>query len=334
MLDSNPTETNEAYQPAVLEQLVGQQKVLSVLRTHLNAYWNDRAAGRNPLPGDYMFCGMPGTGKTQVAYVLSKELAVPMTVITADSLGNAQSCHRMLMELPEDSILFIDEIHSISRFPVSETILLKALAERKICLGGSKNTKPTIVDLPRFSCIAATTDPWSLHPALVQRFFVLNFDFYNPEDLAEIARRRAKAMGIAVEPGVLEELAVRAKETPRVCLSLLRACHKTARSENTDTITPAHVVKTMQQLCVDDMGLDSLERRYLELLREGGGCVRLHVLALRLGLPARTLTRMVEPFLVRQGLVCTTDRGRELTPKGLEHLNRATQGPTDDCTIS
>lgn len=289
--ETNQTDLND-HQPQVLEQLVGQQKVMAVLRTHLDAYWNDRAAGRNPTLGHMLYAGPPGVGKTQVANVLARELAVPITVVTADGIGTAQVCHRTLMEIEQDSILFIDEIHSLSRFPVAESILLKALAENKICLGGGRTAKPTTIELPRFTCIGATTDPWSLHPATVQRFTVLNFDFYTVEELTEIARRRAKSMQIECETGVLEALAVRAKQTPRICLALLKASHKTARSENTDAVTLAHVGKTMEQMGVDELGLDSIERRYLGLLTEAGGCLRLNVLALRLGLPARTLTRM------------------------------------------
>jgi Holliday junction DNA helicase RuvB len=321
-----PESSDTAYGPCVLEQLVGQQQVLSVLRTHLDAYWNDRAAGRNPVLTHYLFAGPPGSGKTQVAHILAKELAVPLVTVTADALSTAQNIHRILMELEPDSILFIDEVHSLCRYPVPETILLKALAENKVCLGGSRGGKPATIELPRFCCIAATTDPWSLHPATRQRFFTLNFGFYSNDELTEIARRRAKAMSIEYEPGVLDELAKRAKETPRICLALLKACHKTARSQNTDAITMLHVKRTMEQLAIDDMGLDALERKYLDLLVDGGGCVRLNVLALRLGLPARTLTRLVEPFLFRQGLVCTSERGRELTLKGSDYLKKQTQG--------
>jgi Holliday junction DNA helicase RuvB len=303
-----------------LNHLVGQSKVLSVLRTHLDAFWNDRSAGRNASLSDLLFLGPPGTGKTQTASVLASELAVPITVVTADALNTAAACCRTLIELEPESILFIDEIHSISRFPVSEGILLKALAERKVCLGGAYSKKPTTIELPRCCIIGATTDPFMLHPALVQRFTVLNFDFYSHEELTEIARRRAKAMNVELEDGVLDELAKRAKETPRICLALLKACHKYARSLNADKITMEHVGKTMEQLQVDELGLDGLERKYLQLLHEGGGCVRLNVLALRLGLPVRTLTRMVEPFIVKQGLTCTTERGRELTPKGIDYL--------------
>lgn len=324
MSDNVPSESSD-IQPAILEHLVGQQKVISVLRTHLNAYWNDSAAGRNPKLSHLLFCGPAGTGKTEMANVLAKELFLPLVVVTADALSSSQSCCRTLMELEEGSILFIDEIHSLSRFAVAETILLKALAEGKVCLGGGRTGKPTIVELPRFCCIGATTDPWSLHPAYIQRCTVLHFDFYTMEELTEIARRRTQALAIQYEPGVLEELAKRAKDTPRIVLALLSGCHKMARSLNADIISLAHVAATMHQLGVDDIGLDQQEQRYLRILANAGGCLRLNVLAMRLGVPVRTITRMVEPFLVRQGLVCTSDRGRELTTKGTEYLKGTAQ---------
>ena len=323
MNNNDHTGANDiACQPVVLEQLVGQKQVISVLQTHLSAFWNDRAAGRNPVMNHYLFSGPPGSGKTQVACILAKELAVPLTTVTADALGTAQSTHRILLELEPDSILFVDEIHSLSRYQVAETILLKALAENRVCLGGGRCGKPTTIDLPKFCCIGATTDPWSLSPATIQRFFVLHFGFYSIEELTEIARRRARAMHIECETGVLEELARRAKETPRICLALLRACHKTARSQNTDGITVKHVQQTMTQMGVDELGLDALERRYLGLISEAGGCCRLRVLALRLGLPARSLTHLVEPYLMRQGLISSAEAGRELTPKGVEYLRK------------
>ena len=308
-----------AYQPCVLEQLVGQRKVVSILRTYLDAYWNDRAAGRDPTLPHLGFYGPPGTGKTQVASVLAKELAVPMIVVTGDNLAKTQNVYSLLMELEKDSILFIDEIHSLSAHPATQTILLKALAEGKISLsGGSYQRKPVTVDLPRFVCIGATTDPHSLHPAFLQRFVQISFSFYSVAELSELARQRASAMRLEVEPGVFDELGRRAKQTPRICLALLAACHKVARAEDGDVITMAHVAKAMDLLEVDDAGLDALERKYLSILL--GGPVRLNVIASRMGLPVRTLTRIVEPFLVREGLICTGEKGRELTGKGLDYL--------------
>lgn len=308
-----------AFQPCVLEQLVGQRKVVSILRTYLDAYWNDRAAGRDPSLPHMVYCGPSGCGKTQVANVLAKELAVPMTVVTGDNIAKTQNVYPLLMELEKDSILFIDEIHSLSSYPATQTILLKALAEGKISLSGSSfSKKPVVVDLPRFVCIGATTDPWSLHPAFLQRFVPIHFSFYSVEELAELARQRASAMRLEVEPGVFDELAKRAKQTPRICLALLAACHKVARAEDGDVITMDHVAKAMDLLQVDDAGLDALERRYLTILL--GGPVRLNVIASRMGLPVKTLTRIVEGFLVRQGLICTTERGRELTPAGWDYL--------------
>ena len=316
----NIYQETDNYQASILEHLVGQRGVISVLRTHLNACWNDRLVGRNPSLSHMLYAGPSGTGKTQTAYVLARELAVPITVVTADALRTSQSCHQTLMGLETDSILFIDEVHAISRFPVSETILLKALAENKVCLGNTRSEKPTIVELPRFTCICATTDPWSLHPAFIQRFTVLNFDFYSVEELTEIVRRKARSMKIECEAGVLEALALKGKQTPRICLSLFAAAHKTARSENTDTITMAHLEKTMVQRGIDELGLDVVEQKYLQLLADAGGIIRLHLLSMQLGLPARTLTKIIEPFLVRQGLIISSDKGRELTPAGMEYI--------------
>lgn len=316
MSESNETPENEVenssenYQASIFEHLVGQKNVIAVLRTHLDAYWNDRMAGRKPRLTHMLFCGPSGTGKTQAAYVLAQEIAVPITVVTADALRTAQSCYAALMDLEDDAILFIDEVHAIKRFPVSETILLKALAEGRVSLG----------KLPRFTCIAATTDPWSLHAAFLQRFTILNFEFYTVAELAEIARRTARTKHINCEAGVLDALARRGKQTPRTCLALLDACHKTARSENTDTVTLAHVETTMSQLNIDELGLDSVERRYLQLLSDAGGCIRLHQLAMRMGLPVPSLQKIIEPFLVRQGLIAATDRGRELTRAGHAYI--------------
>jgi Holliday junction DNA helicase RuvB len=320
-MTDTPTSDINAFQPCVLEQLVGQRNVISVLRTYLDAYWNDKMAGRDPTLPHMLYCGPSGCGKTQVANVLAKELAVPMTVVTGENLAKSETVYQTLMGLEKDSILFIDEIHSLARYPAAETILLKALAEGKVCLsGGVFQKKPVIVDLPRFVCIGATTDPWSLHPATVSRFTQLQFDFYTIEELAELARQRASAMRLEVEPGVFSAVAQRAKQTPRTCLALLLACHKTARSENSDLIRMDHVVKAMDLLQIDELGLDNLERRYLSILQAAGGPIRLNVIAARLGLPVRTVSRMIESFLVRQELICTTEHGRQLTPKGMDYL--------------
>ena len=118
----------------------------------------------------------------------------------------------------------------------------------------------------------------------------------------------------------MDQFAGGRSQTPRICLSLFAACYKTARSENTDTLTMAHLEKTMVQRGIDELGLDVVEQKYLQLLADAGGIIRLHLLSMQLGLPARTLTKIIEPFLVRQGLIISSDKGRELTPAGMEYI--------------
>jgi len=254
------------------------------------------------------------------ANIIKEELATDMVEITGDSLTNNQSLNKLILSLEDDQILFIDEIHLLHRSLLGT--MLTALSQQKVCIRrDSSGKKPITIETPRFWCIGATTDPWTLPNPLRQRFTVLNFEYYSESELVKLLTQRSRAMGLEVEGGVLEALAKRGKETPRICISHLRACHRTARSENDSVVRLEHVHKTMQMLQIDDLGLDATERGYMRELSKAGNTVRLNVVASKLGLPTRTVSQIVEPYLLRRDLIEKHANGRMLTRKGIQHLD-------------
>jgi Holliday junction DNA helicase RuvB len=226
----------------------------------------------------------------------------------------------MLLE-SEGGILFIDEIHSLSF--AAQLDLLKAIEQKKIYLGAGANGegRPNEITLGNFTLLAATTEEYGILPPLMDRFkLILRFDFYSDDDLAHIVSQRVKALGWKVQEGLIEEIARRAKQTPRIALRLLESCWRTARAMNSDIITAEHFQRTVRLEQLDSLGCDSAEQSYLRFLKDSDGKARLNVLASRLGLPTRTVEGL-EQFLIRQNLIDKDENGqRVLTPKGRQHL--------------
>jgi Holliday junction DNA helicase RuvB len=157
----------------------------------------------------------------------------------------------------------------------------------------------------------------------------LRFNYYSADEMVKLIDQRARLLHWEVAPEVLPLLAGRGRGVPRVGLRLLEACRRTARAEGATTITPQHFERTMRLEGIDHLGLDELERRYLTYLAEAGSAVRVGVLAARLGLPMPTVSDVIEDYLIREGLVLRTECGRELTPRGLQHIRRGATAPAD-----
>jgi Holliday junction DNA helicase RuvB len=176
--------------------------------------------------------------------------------------------------------------------------------------------------LKPFCLLAATTDEWALTRPLIDRFrLILRFDFYSIDDLTTLIDRRARSAAIAIEPGVAEMIAARAKGTPRIGLRLLDACVRTMQAEAGNTVSAAVFERTCQLEQIDALGLDLVEQKYLRLLKSAAdGTLRVNVIASCLGLPRATLERAVEPFLIRERLIEKLDAGRCLTDRGWSHL--------------
>ena len=299
-----------------LNHVVGQQRAVTVLRTALDAYWHDRSksGGKEAFP-HLLMCGPGGTGKTLLTELIAKELCTECHVELAQNIGNIGQMQGLLMMLESEHILLIDEIHELSE--TVQVSLYRAIEERKLFLGG--NRKP--VTLPPFTLIGATTDEYLLTPSMRDRFkILLRLQHYSLDEMAMLIDQRAKRLGWEIDAVSVTHLAARSRGVPRLAVRLLESAKRVASSKGMDRIEPKHVDEMLTIEGIDSLGFDPVEQRYLMLLKESQGPVRLNVLATHLGLPKQTI-EMFERDFIRLGLITKGDKGRALTPKGIEHLN-------------
>jgi Holliday junction DNA helicase RuvB len=299
-----------------LNHVVGQKQAVTVLRTALDAYWHDRSrsGGEEAFP-HLLMCGPGGTGKTLLTELIATELCTKCHVELAQNIGNIGQMQGLLMMLEPEQILLIDEIHELSE--TVQVSLYRAIEERKLFLGG--NRKP--VTLPPFTLIGATTDEYLLTPSMRDRFkILLRLQHYSNDEMAMLVDQRAKRLGWEIDAVSVTHLAARSRGVPRLAVRLLESAKRVASSKGLDRIEPKHVEEMLTIEGIDSLGFDPVEQRYLSLLKESQGPVRLNVLATHLGLPKQTI-EMFERDFIRIGLITKGDKGRALTPKGVEHLN-------------
>jgi Holliday junction DNA helicase RuvB len=320
MSENNYSSVNDAA-PVLLQRLHGQKKTVGTLQMHLNAYWNDRQAGKNPSFGPVGLFGPPGVGKTLVAHALHSELGNTKFVeVIGESLDHKDGLYATLMELDENSTFFVDEAQGLCRS--AQHILLKVLAERKLSVPSKFKKKDYQIDLPPFVSLFASTHEYTLQPALRSRIRIYaRMNWYSPEDLARIIQQRAEALHWRYEDvAIFQQIADRAKKSPRLGLRLLETCYHVARSQEAEIITPDHVQEAFRLSDVNAQGLDALERSYLQALLESDK-LRLNVIAARLGLPTKTIQDVVEPYLLQEGYISKDGSERILLEKGKKHIN-------------
>ncbi len=298
-----------------LNHVVGQSRAVTVLRTALDAYWHDRSKnGANESFPHLLMCGPGGTGKTLLSELIAQELCTECHVELAQNIGNIGQMQGLLMMLEPEHILLIDEIHELSE--TVQVSLYRALEERKLFLGG--NRKP--VTLPPFTLIGATTDEYLLTTSMRDRFkILLRLQHYSQDEVSLLINQRAKRLSWDIDTVSVTQLAARSRGVPRLAVRLLESAKRVASSKGLDRIEPMHVEEMLVIEGVDSLGFDPVEQRYLILLKESGGPVRLNVLATHLGLPRQTV-EMFERDFIRLGLITKGDKGRALTPKGIEHV--------------
>ena len=315
MNEKQKTEINDV-QPSSLRHIVGQDGVKSVVSVAIDACQMDSRRFDHAL-----LVGPPGLGKTAIAQVLAAELAADYFEVLGQSIKHPSDLNSVLLAATSGSVVFIDEAHELKT--EFQTALYLALDKRKIILSGGSRAggTPQILPLADFALLLASTDEHCLLQPLRDRMrLLLRFTYYSVEELTTILLQRSRALSWDIHEELLPQIAERSRGTPRLALRILQACRRVARSEGETTITSDHFDRACVLDQIDELGLGATEQQYLEALAEGNS--RLNVLSSILGLPSRTVSTVIEPFLIRVGLVVKDDTGRrQLSGKGREHLS-------------
>lgn len=307
-----------SLRPRRLDEFIGQSKLKENLAVFL------KAAMQRGEPLDHLLLyGPPGLGKTTIAHIVAAEMDVPVHVTSGPAIERPGDLVGILTNLDPSAVLFVDEIHRLSR-PVEE-ILYPAMEDGKvdILIGKGPAARSIRLDLPRFTVIGATTRQGLLTGPLRDRFgIVAHFQFYDHDALFEIVTRSAGILGYAIDRDGAFEIARRSRGTPRIANRLLRRVRDFAQVDGHETIELGSVRRALEALEVDEIGLDRIDRTILTLIVEkfGGGPVGLETIAASTGEDAGTIEDVYEPFLLQQGLIQRTPRGRVVTGHGYRHL--------------
>jgi Holliday junction DNA helicase RuvB len=304
--------------PRKLDEFVGQAELKDRLGIILEA-----ARRRGQACDHLLFAGPPGLGKTTLAGIVATELDVALHVTSGPALDRAGDVAAILTRLDEGDVLFIDEIHRLSR--AVEEVLYPAMEDFQldIVLGKGPAARSIRLDLPRFSLVGATTRTGLITGPLRDRFgLVARLDYYADDDLEAIVVRAAEILGVEIDTEGSREIARRARGTPRIANRLLRRVRDYAEVRGTGTVDRTTAHDGLAMFGVDDLGLDKLDRAILSSIAErfGGGPVGLSTLAISVGEPTETVEDVYEPFLIQQGLLMRTPRGRVVTPAAWAHL--------------
>ena len=311
---------DRSLRPTRFGDFVGQDRIKDNLAVFIQA-----ARERNEALDHALFCGPPGLGKTTLANIIAHEMGVGIKSTSGPVLERAGDLAAILTNLQPGDVLFIDEIHRLNR--VVEEVLYPAMEDFQldIIIGQGPSARSIKLDLPRFTLVGATTRTGLLTSPLRDRFGIIDrLNFYSPEDLRKILGRSAGILQIAIEPSAAEQIALRSRGTPRIANRLLRRVRDFAQISGAETISDRAVLDAMQRLEVDAKGFDEMDRRLLLAIIDkfGGGPVGLETLAAALGEEKDTLEDVYEPFLIQEGYLDRTPRGRQATAAAYEHFGR------------
>jgi Holliday junction DNA helicase RuvB len=307
--------------PRRLAEFDGQPEISEHLAIILEA-----AARRGQAADHLLFAGPPGLGKTTLAHIVAAELGVRLHITSGPAIERAGDLAALLTNLDEGDVLFIDEIHRLAR--AVEEVLYPAMEDFQldIVLGKGPAARSIRLDLPRFTLVGATTRTGLITGPLRDRFgLVARLEYYEPADLETIVVRAAGILGVQVDVDGASEIARRARGTPRIANRLLRRTRDFAEVRGNGIVDGATAREGLLVFGVDERGLDKVDRAVLSALCErfGGGPVGLKTLAIAVGEPEETVEDVYEPFLIQQGLLMRTHRGRVATPAAWLHLGVA-----------
>jgi holliday junction DNA helicase RuvB len=312
---------DSSLRPQRLAEFVGQQQARSNLAVFIEA-----AKARKEALDHVLFVGPPGLGKTTLAQIVARELGVNFRATSGPVIAKAGDLAALLTNLEDRDVLFIDEIHRLN--PAVEEILYPAMEDFQLDLiiGEGPAARSVKIDLAKFTLVGATTRAGLLTNPLRDRFGIpVRLNFYSEAELEQIVNRGARVLGIGMTADGANEIARRARGTPRIAGRLLRRVRDFALVAGANSVDRAAADRALVQLEVDAAGLDAMDRRYLVNIAEnyGGGPVGIETIAAALSEPRDAIEEIIEPFLIQKGFIQRTPRGRLLTSNAFRHLGLA-----------
>jgi Holliday junction DNA helicase RuvB len=316
--DQRPDDADPSLRPLNLVEFVGQAAARANLKVFVEA-----ARGRGEALDHVLLVGPPGLGKTTLAQIIARELGVNFRSTSGPVLAKAGDLAAQLTNLEERDVLFIDEIHRLN--PAVEEVLYPAMEDFQLDLiiGAGPAARSVKIDLAKFTLIGATTRAGLLTTPLRDRFGIpIRLNFYSVAELEQIVERGARLLGCALATDGANEIARRARGTPRIAGRLLRRVRDFAVVDGTPAVTRGVADRALQMLAVDAIGLDQMDRRYLETIAVNfaGGPVGIETISAALSEPRDAIEEMIEPYLLQQGFIQRTPRGRLLTAHAFRHL--------------